>query len=150
MEIRTADKHGRAMTEDEIRSYIEKPLIMRIGIIDRRDSFPMVHPVWYYYENGKFFVATDSSGIKARSLRQDGKLYFLIDSDPADQPPLGVRGKATARVIDDPEYATRVTVRNILRYLGSLESRTAQRIKAMGKDSSVLEITPLYMAAWKF
>jgi hypothetical protein len=53
-------------------------------------------------------------------------------------------------VVDDAEYATRVTVRNIIRYLGSLDGKAAQKIKETGKESCVLEITPLYIASWKF
>jgi hypothetical protein len=150
LEFRLADSEGISMDEAEIMRFLEQPRIMRIGVIDNRDKYPMVHPVWYYYEDGKFFVATDKGGQKAESLRRNPALYFLVDSDPAEGPPLGVRGKARATVVDDAEYATRVTVRNIVRYLGSLEGKTAHKIKETGKDSCVLEITPLYIASWKF
>ena len=150
MEFRLADSEGLPMDEAEIMSFLKQPRIMRIGVIDNRDKYPLVHPVWYYYEDGKFFVATDKSGQKAASLRRNPALYFLVDSDPAEGPPLGVRGKARALVVDDAEYATRVTVRNIVRYLGSPEGKTAQKIKETGKDSCVLEISPLYIASWKF
>ncbi len=150
LEFRLADKDSVQMDETEIINFLEQPLIMRIGLIDRRDKFPLVHPVWYYYDHGKFFVATYRDGQKAKSLRHNPALYFLVDSDPADGPPLGVRGKAKVSVVDDAEYATRVTVRNIIRYLGSLDGKAAQKIKETGKESCVLEITPLYIASWKF
>jgi hypothetical protein len=138
------------MNEDELAFYLEQPHIMRIGIVDVRDGFPIVHPVWYYYEHGRFFVATDRGGQKARALRKNPALYFLIDSDPADGPPLGVRGRASAAVVDNPEYATRVTRRNIVRYLGSEEGKTAEKLLEMGSESCVIEITPQYLATWKF
>jgi hypothetical protein len=123
---------------------------MRIALIDERDKYPVAHPVWYHYEDEKFLVAIDRNGPKARSLRKNPAIYFLIDSDPVGGPPLGVRGKATARIVDDSEYATRITVLNIKRYLGSLESAAAKKIKETGKDSCVVEIIPLYVATWKF
>jgi len=60
-----------------------------------------------------------------------------------------LRGKGTARVIDDPLYATRVTRRNVKKYLGELRSKTAKAILALGPNSCVIEITPLYLASWK-
>lgn len=150
MEFKLADRAAREMSSDEVKEYLDRPNIMRIAVVDERDSCPIVHPVWFYYEAGKLFVATDKDGVKARSLKKNPNLYFLIDSDPVDGPPYGVRGKASAVVVDDPEYATRVTRRNILRYVGSLEGHSAQMILEKGKDSSVLEITPRYIATWKF
>jgi hypothetical protein len=150
LDHRLADKDGRRMTETELASFLDKANVMRIAYIDERDGHPMVHPVWYYHEAGKFFVAVRREGRKARSIRKNRSIYFLIDSDPADSPPLGVRGKATATVVDDQKYATDVTRRNILRYLGSLEGKSAQRLLKIGSESCVLEITPVYMATWKF
>ena len=150
MDYRLADLWGRAMSAEEIETFLARPHLMRIALIDASDGYPIVHPVWYYYENEKFFVATDTEGKKAKSLRLNPALYFLIDSDRADGPPCGVRGRATVAVVDDPDYATRVTRRNIDRYLGSPESTTARKILERGKDSSVLEIVPLYMATWKY
>ena len=71
-------------------------------------------------------------------------VYFLVDV--ADR---GVRGKATATVIDDPSYAKEITARNLTRYLGSLDSPEAkERIKLL-KNYSAIQITPVYMASWK-
>src|SRR5687767_9651049 len=108
MEYRLADKEGRPMSKDELALYLEQPNIMRIAFVAEGDGYPVVHPVWHYFENGMFFVATDRDGQKARVLRKNPEMYFLIDSDPSDAPPLGVRGRAKASVIDDPAYATRV------------------------------------------
>ena len=150
MDYRLADKDARQMSQDELTAYLDQPNIMRISLIDHRDSHPIVHPVWYYYEAGKFLVATDRNGMKAESLRRNSRLYFLVDSDPADGPPRGVRGKAQASVVDDPYYATRVTVRNVIRYLGSAEGNAARKIIEMGRDSSVIEINPSFIATWKY
>lgn len=150
MEYRLADRWGKAMTYSEIEQYLGLPHIMRIGLVDFADGFPIVHPVWYYYENEKFFVATDSDGKKAQSLRKNPALYFLIDSDPDEGPPRGIRGRALASVVDDPDYATRVTQRNIERYLDSPQGKSARAILEKGKDSCVLEISPIYMATWKY
>jgi nitroimidazol reductase NimA-like FMN-containing flavoprotein (pyridoxamine 5'-phosphate oxidase superfamily) len=32
---------------------------------------PIAHPVWYYYSRGKFLVATDREGRKAKVLQKN-------------------------------------------------------------------------------
>jgi len=150
VEYRLADKTAKEMSDKEILELLNLPKILRIALVDERDRMPLVHPVWYYYENEKFYISTDSGGAKARSLRKNPDVYFLVDIDPDKGQPYGVRGKGKARVIDDPELATKVTVRNVLRYLGSLDGQVAQSLIEMGKDSSVIEITPQYIASWKY
>lgn len=150
MDFRLADRTAKPIEPEQLLEFLNRPNILRLAIIDSRDGMPLVHPVWYYYENEKFYVSTDRKGTIARSLRKNPGAYFLVDMDPREGPPFGVRGKATASVVDDSEYATKVTVRNTLRYLGSLDGKISQRLVEMGKDSSVIEIEPIYMATWKF
>lgn len=122
---------------------------MRMAYLDEIGD-PIAHPVWYYYSRGKFLVATDREGRKAKVLQKNPVVYFLIDESSREKGTLGLRGKGIARVIDDPLYATRVTRHNVKRYLGKLQGKTAKAILAMGPDSCVIEITPSYLATWKF
>lgn len=137
------------MLDQEIEYFLEQPHILRLAFTDERDNGPAVHPVWYYYKNDKLYVATDRKGIKARSIRKHSRVYFLVDVAGAG-PPRGIRGKATAVVVDDKGYAMEVTKRNITRYLGSLEGKAAKEIMEEAVDSCVIEITPMYIATWKY
>jgi hypothetical protein len=144
-----ADRHARPLLKREISQLLARPNILRIAYLDERGD-PIAHPVWYYYNGGKFLIATDRVGKKAKVLRKNPVVYFLVDESSRENGTLGLRGKGIARVIDDPLYATRVTRSNVKRYLGKLQSKTAKAILAMGPDSCVIEITPLYLATWKF
>ena len=148
MKFVLADRLARQLSTKEVDLLLSKPNILRLAVVDEREGMPIVHPVWYVYRDGRFLVATDRDGIKARSLRKNQNAYFLVDTD--SRPPRGVRGRGTARVIDDAAYATQVTRENVLKYLGTTRTKTAKKILAMGIDSSVIEITPAYMATWKF
>ncbi len=138
------------MEKKDLLDLLNRPGILRLAMIDVRDGSPLVHPVWYYYEDEKFYISTDRKGAKARSLRRNPNVYFLIDIDPEHAAPYGVRGRGTAKVIEDPEFASKVTVRNVQRYLGTLDGKVAQSLIEMGKSSCAIEVTPLYMATWKF
>ncbi len=144
-----ADKHARPLLKKEVTQLLNKANILRIAYLDER-SDPIAHPVWYYYSEGKFIIATDRQGRKAKMLQKNPTVYFLIDESSFENGTFGLRGKGIARVVDDPLYATRVTRRNIKRYLGKLQSKTARAILALGPDSCVIEIAPLYIATWKF
>lgn len=113
-------------------------------MIDERDGAPLVHPIWYYYEDGKFFAVSSSEGRKIRSLKKNPDVYFLVDI--ADR---GVRGKARAKVIDDPEYAKKITSRNLVRYMGSAETPEAKDRIELAKNYSAIEVTPYFIASWK-
>ena len=144
-----ADKHARPLLKREISKLLAQPNLLRIAYLDESGD-PIAHPVWYYYSRGKFLVAIDRAGRKAKVLRKNPTVYFLVDESSRKKGTLGLRGKGTARVIDDPLYATKVTRQNVKRYLGTLQSKTAKAILAMGPDSCVIEITPSYIATWKF
>ena len=148
MKFVLADRSARQLSKKELDQLLSQPNILRLAVSDERDGLPIVHPVWYVYKDDTFLVATDRSGIKARSLRKNPNAYFLVDLD--SRPPRGVRGRGRAKVIDDDAYATQVTKENVLKYLGTTRTKTAKAILAMGATSSVIEITPAYMATWKF
>ena len=54
---------------------------------------------------------------------------------------MGVRGKARANIIDDPEYAKKITSRNLIRYMGSADSPEAKDRIELAKKYSAIEIT---------
>ena len=142
-----ADPHAKALSKMEVEQLLARPNILRLAYLV--NGLPKAHPVWYYYSKGKFFVAISINGAKAKALRKSPSVYFLVDENQ-DGPPRGVRGRGIAKVIEDSEYATRVTRRNVKRYLGTLTSAAAKMVLELAPESCVLEITPLYMATWKY
>lgn len=104
-----------------------------------------IHPMWYNYEDGKFYAVSNKEGTKVRSLKKNPEVYFLVDI--ADR---GVRGRARAKVIDDSEYASKIIARNLERYLGAVDSPEAKdRLEIAKNHYSAIEITPLFIATWK-
>jgi nitroimidazol reductase NimA-like FMN-containing flavoprotein (pyridoxamine 5'-phosphate oxidase superfamily) len=144
-----ADPHARPLSKREAARLLAHPNILTIAYLDVKGA-PVAHPVWYYYSRGRFLVAADARGAKARALRKNPQVYFLVDESLKGGRARGVRGKGTAKVVDDPAYATGITRINVKRYMGTLGSKAAKMVLKMGPDSSVIEITPQYMATWKF
>lgn len=144
MRFRSADPELAPMQQVEINELLDQPIYLRMAMIDERDGTPLVHPIWYYYEEGKFFAVSNSAGRKIRSLKKNPEVYFLVDTGDR-----GVRGKARAKVIDDPKYAKNITSRIVVRYMGSAESPEAKDRIELAKNYSAIEVTPYFMASWK-
>jgi nitroimidazol reductase NimA-like FMN-containing flavoprotein (pyridoxamine 5'-phosphate oxidase superfamily) len=141
-----ADKDARRLSKKEIGQLLTGPNLLRLAFLD--GGTPMVHPVWFVYEREKFWIAVDREGAKARSIRENPGVYFLVDV--GSSPPRGVRGRGTARVIDDPAFATEITTKCVKKYLKTARTKKAKEIIEMGRESCAIEITPGYMASWKF
>jgi nitroimidazol reductase NimA-like FMN-containing flavoprotein (pyridoxamine 5'-phosphate oxidase superfamily) len=141
-----ADKKGLRLERKEIRQLLAGPNLLRLAFID--GGAPVVHPVWFVYEDEKFWVAVDREGAKARSIHESPDVYFLVDV--SSRPPRGVRGRGTARVIDDQAFATEITTKCVKKYLKTARTIKAKEIIKMGSKSCAIEITPIYMASWKF
>jgi nitroimidazol reductase NimA-like FMN-containing flavoprotein (pyridoxamine 5'-phosphate oxidase superfamily) len=149
VKIVKVDSWGRTMTEQETIEFLRKPLLMRVAMIDQ-DGYPMVHPMWFIYENGKFLLATNRNGTKAKLLQRNAKVYFTIDTVTKETGPWGVRGRGRGRVINDAKYAEEVTKKQLIRYIGSLEGSVAKQLLDEAKsDTVVIEITPSFLGTWR-
>lgn len=145
MNFRLADPELKPLQEEEVIELLNQPIYLRLAMINARDGTPLVHPIFHNYKDGKFFAISNRNGIKVQSLRKNPEVYFLVDI--ADR---GVRGRASAKVIDDSDYATRITAQNLERYMGSVDSPEAKDRLALAKEHySVIEITPHFIATWK-
>ena len=77
-----ADRHARPLLKREVSQLLARPNILRIAYLDERGD-PIAHPVWYYYSRGKFLVATDRVGKKAKVFRKTQSSTFLSTKAPA-------------------------------------------------------------------
>jgi len=144
MEYRLADPELKEMDRNEVSELLNQPIYLRLAMINAKDGSPLVHPIWYYYDEEKFYAVSNTMGIKVRSLKKNPDVYFLVDVTDR-----GVRGRAKAKVIDDSSYAKEITARNLTRYLGSLDIPEAKERLEISKNYSAIEIGPDYMASWK-
>lgn len=142
-----ADPWSRAMSEQEVMLFLAQPLLMRIALVDD-DDYPVAYPVWFLYEDGKFLLTSGRESKKARILRKNSKVYFVIDDMTEEHGPRGVRGKGEAKLVDDPAYTEQIMRREVVRYMGSLENPVAKELLESVKEALVVEVRPKFLAAW--
>jgi general stress protein 26 len=145
MKLRLADPEMKPLQEEEVIELLNQPIYLRVAMINARDGSPLVHPMWYNYNDGKFFAVSNRNGTKIQSLKKHPEVYYLVDITDR-----GVRGRASAKVIDNSDYATKITAQNLERYMGSADSSEAKERLALAKEHySAIEITPHFIATWK-
>jgi|SRR5829696_7982459 nitroimidazol reductase NimA-like FMN-containing flavoprotein (pyridoxamine 5'-phosphate oxidase superfamily) len=145
MNLRLADPELKPMQEAEVTELLNQPIYLRVAMINARDGTPLVHPIWYNYKDEKFLAVSNRDGIKVQSLKKNPEVYFLVDITDR-----GVRGRASAKVIDNSDYATKITAQNLERYMGSADSPEAkERLELAKEHYSAIEITPHFIATWK-
>ena len=142
--------YGRLLTDDEITDFLSKTKKnLQLGTIDDKNE-PNIHPVWFLYEKGLIYCATEKKSKKIKNIQNNNIVYFSIDDDNIEYK--GVRGKGIARIIDDVDFNVQITEKIIIKYAGDLKSKLAKEVMDEIKNGIevILEITPKFYSVWSF
>ena len=66
-----------AMTPKELEEFLSRPLVVTFTTIGD-DGSPHVSPIWYEYDEGKFYSWVDAGSVKARNIRGDPRVALCI------------------------------------------------------------------------
>ena len=131
---------------EPFRDFLEQTVIpLRLACITRQ-GWPLVTSLWFVYEQGRLYCATQESAKVIYHLRQNPRCGFEI---AGDQPPYrGVRGQAEA--ILSPELGPAMLERLIRRYLKGLDSPLGKRLLSQAATEVAIEIKPLRIFQWDY
>jgi nitroimidazol reductase NimA-like FMN-containing flavoprotein (pyridoxamine 5'-phosphate oxidase superfamily) len=89
-----------AMNEQEVINFLQSKLNLQLATIDENGD-PNIQPVLFDYEKDseKLHIMTSKMSNKVRNIRRKPNVYFSTDDE--NFPYEGVKGKATARIIED-------------------------------------------------
>jgi nitroimidazol reductase NimA-like FMN-containing flavoprotein (pyridoxamine 5'-phosphate oxidase superfamily) len=138
------------MNNSEIQDFLRNSeTLLRLGTVDEAGA-PMIHPVWYEYDDGSMYILTDRSSLKARNISTGGKVYFTVDTDTP--PYKGVKGKASARVVKDSAKVQKIVERMLTKYTGGTDNEVGRSmIDGVKSGSQILfEIIPAYYSVWDY
>ena len=107
---------------------------------------PVVLSLWYLYEEGAIWCATQRTAHVVKRLERDPRCGFEIAADRL--PYRGIRGRAEA-TINLGSGAT-ILARLIKRYLGGTESQLATRLLARAESEVALRLDALRVSTWDF
>lgn len=139
---------GSMLTEEQTVEFLtDKKLNLLLGTVDRSGD-PLIHPVWFLYENEKLYVETSNTSKKVQNIQHKNMVYFCIDDE--DLPYRGVRGKALVKISTDVEGNIPIAERIMIKYTGDLENKVAKMLMdgVRAGKSAILEISPEYYSTW--
>ena len=129
----------------EIEAYLDAMVVpVRFACISGKA--PLICSLWYLYEDGKFWLATQKGASVADFVRLNPNCGIEV---AGEQPPYrGVRGQGVA-VLDFSAGPT-ILARLIRRYLGDTDSRFARWLLSRRDDEVAIVVEPSWLTSWDF
>ena len=110
-----------------------------------RHGEPITSAVWYGVHAGDIVVSTPATRPKARNVRNDSRVSFIVDTK--DRPYRGVAIEGDAEVIEDADHAV---LRGIAeRYLGPVMPDWMKQ-RTEGQARVAIRIRPVRVRPWGF
>ena len=134
------------MSEKELDEFLKNGRMLKIASI--RDNKPHVTPIWYVYQNGKFYISTSSKTRKVKNLKKNKNVAFCLDVGEAFADVKAVVGSGTAQIVTDPKLASDVDAKIKIKYLSSTDHPIAKKLAEL--DDTVIEITPSLKISWDY
>jgi hypothetical protein len=127
----------------DVRAFLEDMKVPAVLSTLGRAGEPITSAVWYGFHDGAIVVSTPASRPKARNVRSDGRVSFIVDTK--ERPYRGVAIEGEAEVLDDPEH---VILRSIgERYLGPVMPDW-MRQRTEGQARVAIRIVPTRVRPW--
>lgn len=129
----------------EVEQFLEESVIpIRLATIGR--SGPLVQSLWFLYDNGSLWCATQAEAVVVSRLTADPRCGVEV---ARDAPPYrGVRGSAQAVIL--PGAAGEILPRLIERYLGSAPSPLGEWLLSRIDSEVAIRLDDLQISSWDF
>ena len=125
---------------------------LRTGVLPVRlasiaaDGSPVVLSLWYLYEEGSIWCATQRTSRIIARLEREPRCGFEIAADSI--PYRGVRGRARATI--DVHRGATLLPRLLSRYLGGTDSPLASWLLARAQHEVAIRLDHMRVSTWDF
>ena len=135
-----------AVEMNELKTYFDAVHIPLRLACATKSGWPMAVSLWYLYQDGRLFCATQRTSRVVSYLQNDPRCAFEI---AADLPPYcGVRGQALARIEEDKGVL--ILEKLLERYLGGLDNDLARSLLSKGYNEVAIILDPVQIYRWDF
>lgn len=134
---------------DSIREYLNGRHYATLGTFNEDGSIYLT-PVWYLFEDGRFFVETSPYSRKARNILARPQASIVVDSRRRQGDELWVNASGTAEIIRG-ERSEEINAKILERYItkaGLEDPRVGPGFAAGG--AVIIGITPQSWGSWDF
>ena len=127
--------------------FLKEQKILHLGTIDSK-GYPHIVPVWYKFQEGKFYIGTNTITKKAKNLKKNKQVSFCIDVGIKSPKIRGVMGTGKAKLIIEKKIVLEISKKILLGYFKSLNNKSAQELLA--DTNCIIEIKPKEYSEWKY
>jgi nitroimidazol reductase NimA-like FMN-containing flavoprotein (pyridoxamine 5'-phosphate oxidase superfamily) len=129
------------------KEFLKSQKILRLATIGPSGN-PHIVPVWYMYDNNKFYVGTNTKTRKAKNIKKNSKVSFCIDIGIKSPNIIGMMGIGRARLILKTDRVELLAEKILLRYFKNMRNQSAQQL--LHQTDCIIEITPKKITNWKY
>jgi nitroimidazol reductase NimA-like FMN-containing flavoprotein (pyridoxamine 5'-phosphate oxidase superfamily) len=134
------------MKLEAYQSYLEETVIPLRLACRTGSGWPLILSLWYLYQDGSIYCATQASARIVTHLKNDPRCAFEIASD---QPPYcGIRGQAEAEIL--PRLGGSTLAQLLIRYLGDTTNTLATRLLRKRASEVAIRLRPISVYSWNF
>lgn len=139
-------RSSSAWDVQQINRFLADTVIpIRLACIDR-DGDPLICSLWYLYEDGAIWCATQQTASVIELLSANPRCGFEVA--PETMPYRGVRGQGIVSL--SPTQGPGILLRLIDRYLGSRDSGFATWLIARSSSEVAIRIEAGWLTSWDF
>ena len=141
---------SRSMSEKEVEEFLDGgKLLIRLATINPMGD-PEIQPAWYVYDRERLYLFTETNSRKVQNIRRRNSVYFTVDTEMS--PYRGVKGKATAMIVDDNARALAMTEKIVRKYVGDPDGPDGKEMMDAVKKGTlvVVEIIPKFYSVWDY
>jgi hypothetical protein len=130
----------------QMESYLHSVKIPIRLACTTESGWPMALSLWFQYQNGRLFCATQKSARVVSYLLNNPRCAFEIAED---RPPYcGVRGQAIASI--DEKIGASILEQLLVRYLGGIDNTLARKLLAKRENEVAIVLKPVNIFTWDF
>ena len=137
------------MSRDQIDAFLAAP---RHAIVaaQRSDGTSQLSPVWYVFEESRFYFSAFAQAAKCRHLRQDPRIAVCVDGAHPDARFVSIYG--TAEILEeDSAWRDALEWQIMRRYHDSDEAARRYEAELAGQGQSVLVVvSPEQIMGWDY
>ena len=132
------------MNLQQIKEFLDRPLIAHLTSL-REDGSAHTVPVWYQYDDARFYVFTPSQSVKITNLKRDPRLTISIASEDEPYRYVVGSGMAVFKVARSLKRHTAIAAR----YRGEPAGATfVQAVNTEYGSSTILMLAPTRLTTW--
>jgi PPOX class probable F420-dependent enzyme len=136
------------MTAAEIETFLRAPRHAVVAT-NTRSGPPQLSPVWYIYQDDRFFISSSPDTAKYRNLRRDPRVSVCVDGGRDDVRTVIIYG--TAELIEGQDERIEAMRWRIIRHYYASEAEAREYLESAGDvDSVLIVVTPERMLGQDF